>query len=119
MNWRWSLAKRATDRPVRVIEEGSEAELAAWREAARVVICVPPDPRADRARVAAWRARPGSGGRIVHLGAGAEGSAPWKDLPEFVSLGTLFEMLQSHSECAAGSSNARAAPASRRPCCGT
>jgi hypothetical protein len=92
------LAKRAPDRPVRIIEADSAAELAAWRSAARVVICVPPDPQADEARVAAWRARSIGGGRIIHLGAGAEASAPWKDLPEFVSLGTLFEMLQAHSE---------------------
>ena len=92
------LAKRAPDRPLRVIGEGIEAELAAWREAARVILCVPPDQQADRARVAAWRSRRGGGGRIIHLGAGAEASAPWKDLPEFVSLGTLFEMLQAHSD---------------------
>jgi hypothetical protein len=92
------LAKRSPERPLRVIDEGSEAELAAWREAACVVICVPPDPEADRARVAAWRSRHNGGGRIIHLGAGAEATAPWKDLPEFVSLGTLFEMLQAHSD---------------------
>jgi hypothetical protein len=92
------LAKRTPDRPVRVIEECPQAELAAWRAAARVVICVPPARQTDEARVAVWRARPNGGGRVIHLGAGAEACAPWKDLPELVSLGTLFDMLQAHSE---------------------
>jgi hypothetical protein len=92
------LAKRSPERPVRVIETGVEAELTAWRSARQVVICVPPDREADLVRVAAWRERQAGGGRIIHLGAGAEGAAPWNDLPEFVSLGAFFDMLQAHSE---------------------
>jgi hypothetical protein len=92
------LAKRNPGRPIRVIAEGPEAEFAAWRTARQVVICVPPEPLADEARVAAWRERQAGGGRIIHLGAGAEAAAPWNGLPELVSLGTLFDMLQAHSE---------------------
>lgn len=92
------LSKRAPNRPVRVIEQGVDAEQAAWRQASQVVVCVPPEPLSDPARVAAWRSRDVAGGRLVHLGAGAEGVAPWKDLPGFVSLGTLFGMLQTHSD---------------------
>jgi hypothetical protein len=92
------LSKRTPHRPVRVIEEDLEAEQAAWRQAAQVVLCVPPDPLRDPARVVAWRSRVVAGGRLVHLGAGADGAAPWNDLPGFVSLGTLFGMLQAHSD---------------------
>jgi hypothetical protein len=92
------LAKRQPARPVRVIEEGDAAELAAWRGARQVILCIPPELRADQARVDAWRVRHSLGGRIIHLGTGAEGVAPWKDLPEVVSLGALFDMLQAHSE---------------------
>jgi glutamyl-tRNAGlu reductase-like protein len=92
------LAKRAPERPVRVIEGGFDAELAAWRAARQVVVCVPPDLAADQARVAAWRERSGGGGCIIHLGAGVDGVAPWKDQSELVSLGALLGMLQSHSE---------------------
>jgi hypothetical protein len=92
------LGKRSPERPVRVFEDGVEGELAAWRGAHQIVICVPPDAESDRLRIAAWRERTGGGGRIIHLGAGAEGTAPWKDLPEFVSLGALFDMLQAHSD---------------------
>jgi hypothetical protein len=92
------LAKRNPDRAVRVIEEGSEAELAAWRSARQIVVCVPPEAAADRRRLAAWRERQDGGGRIIHLGAGADAAAPWKELPEFVSLRALFDMLQAHSD---------------------
>jgi hypothetical protein len=92
------LGKRSPERPVRVLEDGVEGELAAWRSAHQIVICVPPDAESDRLRIAAWRERTGGGGRIIHLGAGAEGTAPWNGLPEFVSLGALFDMLQAHSD---------------------
>jgi hypothetical protein len=92
------LSKRSPERPVRVFEDGIQGELAGWRGAHQIVICVPPDADLDRLRIAAWRERTGGGGRIIHLGAGAEGAAPWKELPEFVSLGALFDMLQAHSD---------------------
>jgi hypothetical protein len=96
------LAKRA-EKPVRVIEGSSDAELAAWRAADNVVLCVPGDPVRDAARIAAWRAGAATDGgarrgRIVHLGLGADGIAPWSGLPELVSLGSLFDMLRSQSE---------------------
>jgi hypothetical protein len=92
------LAKRSTDRPVRVIEGGFEAELDAWRRARHVVACIPSDAAGDPARVAAWRERGASSGRVIHLGLGAEPTPPWSDLPGVVSLGSLFEMLRSHSQ---------------------
>ncbi len=92
------LAKRNPERPVRVIADGAEAELAAWRGARQVVLCVPPDSVADGARAAAWAERQEHKGRIIHLGAGAEGVAPWNNVAEFVSLGVLFDMLHAHSE---------------------
>ncbi len=92
------LAKRAPARPVQIIDSEASAELAAWRRARQVVVCVPPERAADLARVAAWKQQPSSDRRIIHLGAGAEAVAPWKDLPELVSLGALFDLLQAHSD---------------------
>ena len=92
------LAKREPARPVRVIEATRDAELAAWRAARNVIICIPSDASADAARVAAWAERADRGGRVIHLGLPAEGAAPWTALPELVSLGALFEMLQAQSE---------------------
>jgi Glutamyl-tRNAGlu reductase, N-terminal domain len=92
------LAKRDPVRPVRVIETGLDAELAAWRCARNVIVCVPGDAARDAARVTAWHERVDRVGRVIHLGLGAGGCAPWNALTELVSLGALFEMLQAHSE---------------------
>ncbi len=88
---------------MRVIEGGLEAELAAWRTAQHVVVCIPSDARSDAARVAARReylavAGAAGPGRVMHLGLGAAPLAPWSELPGVVSLGSLFDMLRSHSQ---------------------
>ena len=59
------LAKREPARPVRVIEGGIEAELAAWRAARNVVVCIPADAVRDGARVASWRERVDRSGRVL------------------------------------------------------
>jgi glutamyl-tRNA reductase len=92
------LAKRDPARPVRVIEGDLEEELAAWRQARNVIVCVPGEPARDAARVAAWRERQDHAGRVIHMGLGADGAAPWNALPELVSLGAVFDMLQTQSE---------------------
>jgi len=92
------LGKRSSGAPIRVIEGGAEAELAAWSAAHHVIVCVPADEVQDRARVAAWNARSSRGGRVVHLGLRAEGVEPWSAIPELVSLGAMFDMLQSQTE---------------------
>lgn len=93
------LTKRSS-RPVRVIDSAEQAELEAWRSAQNIVVCIPSDPSRDAERVAAWRQRGAEAGqgRVVHLGLGAEGVAPWGGLSELVSLGSLFDMLRSQSE---------------------
>jgi len=92
------LVKRWGERPVRVIDGGFEAELAAWRDASHVVACIPADAARDGERVAAWRARSQAGGRVIHLGLGAQASFPWSELPELVSLGSVFGLLRTHSQ---------------------
>jgi glutamyl-tRNA reductase len=93
------LGKRSS-RPVRVLESSAQAELEAWRSAQNVVVCIPSDPGRDAARVSAWRQRAAAAGqaRVVHLGLGADSIAPWSELPELVSLGSLFDMLRAQSE---------------------
>jgi Glutamyl-tRNAGlu reductase, N-terminal domain len=92
------LAKRDPQRPVRVIDKGADAELAAWRAARNVILCVPADDRQDSARVQAWAQRSDRNGRVVHLGLGAQGATPWNELSDLVSLGALFDMLQAQTE---------------------
>ena len=86
--WLWN---RTGERAVELARE------LAKRDPARPV-CVPGQPSRDVARVAAWREREDRAGRVIHLGLGAEGAAPWNALPELVSLGALFDMLQAQSE---------------------
>jgi len=83
---------------VSVIEPTAPAELAAWRNARNVVVCVPADVSRDSARAAAWRERCQAGGHVIHLGLEAIGAAPWDALPGLVSLGALFEMLRAQSD---------------------
>lgn len=92
------LSKRMTERAVRVIEGGFQAELDAWKRARHVVVCIPSDAQQDIARVAARREGAHPGGRVIHLGLGAAPTPPWSDLPGVVSLGSLFEMLRTHSQ---------------------
>jgi glutamyl-tRNA reductase len=105
------LAKRTPLRPVRVIEGGAEAELAAWSEAHNVIVCVPSDPALDARRVEAWRARGPDTGQLIHLGLHADGELPWQGLSGLVSLGALFDMLRSQSEL-----RRRALERARRAC---
>ena len=97
------VAKRDPARPIRVIEGGLAAELAGWRAAQHVVVCIPGDAQLDAQRVAARReylsaAGSDGPGRVIHLGLGAAPPAPWSELPGVVSLGSLFDMLRSHSQ---------------------
>jgi glutamyl-tRNA reductase len=92
------LAKRDANRPVTVVEAGLPAELAAWRRARNIILCVPADAAHDAARVAAWHERADRDGRVIHLGLGTQAASVWNALPELVSLGALFEMLQTQSE---------------------
>jgi Glutamyl-tRNAGlu reductase, N-terminal domain len=92
------VQERNPQRACRVLEGGVQAELDAWSRAGDVVLCVPADTARDARRIAAWRARPGHGGRIVHLGLGEAKDASWVDVPGLTSLTALFDMLRAQSD---------------------
>jgi hypothetical protein len=92
------LAKREPARPVRVIESDLQAELAVWRTARQIIVCIPGDEIRDQARVSAWRERGERAGSVIHLGLCTDKNSVWQDLPQLLSLGTLFDMLKSQSE---------------------
>jgi glutamyl-tRNA reductase len=92
------VAERNPQRACRVLEATAAAELAAWSTAGDIVMCVPADPARDAARIAAWKARPGHPGRIVHLGLGESGDASWAEVSGLTSLASLFEMLKAQSD---------------------
>lgn len=99
------VQERHAQRVCRVLENTLEGELAGWSQAGDVVVCVPADATRDAARIAAWRARAGHKGRIVHLGLGTSGTdnvdaseAQWAGVPGLTSLTALFDMLRAQSD---------------------
>lgn len=82
-----------------VLEPTLEAELAVWREARDVVLCVPADPERDAARAAAWREYAAArGGRILHLGIMSTVGTPWADAPRIATLQELFGLRDAQAE---------------------
>jgi hypothetical protein len=92
------VQERHPQRLCRVLEDTVEAELHAWSRAGDVILCVPGDPVRDPARMAAWQARAGHGGRVVHLGLGDAGDAAWAGVAGLTSLTALFDMLRTQSD---------------------
>ena len=82
----------------RALDGTIESELDAWSRAGDVIMCVPADPVRDAARIAAWQARTGHGGRIVHLGLGESRGSAWVGIAGLTSLKALLDMLRAQSE---------------------
>jgi hypothetical protein len=80
-----------------VVDAAPESELPAWRRAHDVVICVPPDPLRDEARVAAWRGRMGATGRVLHLGLMDAADTPWARIGNLATLRELFALRDTHA----------------------
>jgi glutamyl-tRNA reductase len=87
-----------TGRADPVILAGSrESELDAWRTAANVVVCVPPDADRDAPRLRAWQQNPNRR-RLVHLGVIDPAGTPWEGAPELSTLRDLFAMQSVNSK---------------------
>jgi len=81
-----------------VILDGTlKAELEAWRTAANIVVCVPPDAERDALRLAAWNQNPNRK-RLVHLGVIDPAGTPWEDAVELSTLRDLFAMQSVNSQ---------------------
>jgi hypothetical protein len=81
------------ERPrLQVIEASPTVELAAWRRARDVVVCIPPDDGRDAARVAAWRTDGARSGHLLHLGLMDAAGTPWESVRELVTLRELFAL---------------------------
>jgi hypothetical protein len=85
-------------RQVTVLPATPEAELASWRDAHDVVLCIPADAEHDARRVAAWQARRTFGGRVLHLGILSAAGTVWETVPEVATLGDLFGLRDAHAE---------------------
>lgn len=88
----------AAGRKVTVLPASADAELAAWQDADDVVLCIPADAERDAARVAAWRGRRASGGRVLHLGLRSGVGTAWGAVPELATLDDLFALRDAQAE---------------------
>ena len=98
----FAMLAEARERPggsVTVLEPSLEAELAAWREAHDVVLCVPADPSRDAQRVRAWQESAAQrGGRVLHLGLHGASGTVWEGLPQLATLQELFGLRDTQAE---------------------
>jgi glutamyl-tRNA reductase len=93
------LQRRAPGRVIKVLESGVDAELAAWRAAADVVVCVPADAERDAERAAAWAEARAPRGRLIHLGLDAAGEVlAWAGADDMLDLAAVYELLQASNE---------------------
>ncbi len=93
-----SATGRATDKAkIRVLASDAAAELDAWRQATNVIVCIPADAQADDARIAAWRSRDRTHGRIIHLGLLGAPESPWNQVPRVATLTDLFGLQATHT----------------------
>ena len=82
---------------LKLIDSSAASELAAWRRVHDVVLCIPPDPVQDEARVAAWRSRMGGTGRVLHLGLMDAEGTPWARVENLSTLRELFALRDTHA----------------------
>jgi hypothetical protein len=92
--------RRQADRSDQIVlvEGDFDSELAAWRTATNVVLCVPPNRERDRARVQAWKDRDSQAGHLLHLGKLTPGDSIWSHLDRFATLADLFALQSANSE---------------------
>jgi hypothetical protein len=83
----------AAQQRIRVVDDTVDAELAAWREARNVVICIPADPARDVLRARAWKQqRTSDGGRVLHLGIESAVGTAWEGISSLSTLRDLFAL---------------------------
>jgi hypothetical protein len=94
-----ALRARDATRQIRVLESTHDAELAAWRTARDVVVCVPADNSRDAARAAAWATPRDNRGQLVHLGVdGTADLRAWQAAGPFLHLSAVYELLRAQNE---------------------
>jgi len=94
-----SLRSRDGARQIHVLDSTVEAELAAWRAARDVVVCVPADAQRDAARAAAWATPRANRGQLVHLGVDDTADlSNWSAAGKLLNLTAVYELLQAQNE---------------------
>lgn len=81
-----------TEGRVRLLDTTPDAELAGWRRARDVILCIPADAARDAERVRTWREHARPGGRVLHLGIDGAAGTIWQGLPRLYTLRDLFNL---------------------------
>lgn len=82
---------------IRVFDATEEAELAAWRAAHNVVICIPPDPDRDAMRARTWKHHMTDRGRVLHLGLESAAGTAWEGIASLSTLRDLFALRETQA----------------------
>jgi hypothetical protein len=82
---------------VKLLASTHEAEVAAWRRARDVVICIPADAELDAARAQAWRHHGAHDGRVLHLGIDNAMGTAWQQVQGMATLKDLFGLRDSQA----------------------
>lgn len=82
---------------VRIVGMDAASELQAWQQATNVIVCIPQDASTDRTRIAAWRSRERTRGRVIHLGLLSAGGSAWSEVAGLATLQDLFALQASHT----------------------
>lgn len=96
--WLWNRGKAALEPLSASLSEKPGArfrvvtdELAAWREAGAVVVCIPAGADGDDARIASWLSGPHDR-TLVHLGCRRGSTTSWNRIDDLYYLDDLFEL---------------------------
>lgn len=82
---------------IRVFDATEEAELAAWRAAHNVVICIPPDAARDAMRARTWKHHMIDRGRVLHLGLESAAATAWEGIASLSTLRDLFALRETQA----------------------
>jgi hypothetical protein len=83
---------------VQVVEPYPDAELALWRTAHNVILCIPAASEFDAARVRAWTERPEPHGRVLHLGILSAAGTQWQSISTLATLAGLFALQDANQD---------------------
>jgi hypothetical protein len=90
-----SLASAST---IEVVEPYPEAELALWKTAHNVILCIPAASEFDALRVRAWHARAEGHGRVLHLGILSAAETQWQSISTLATLADLFALQSANQD---------------------
>jgi hypothetical protein len=83
---------------VEVVEPYPDAELALWRTAHNVILCIPAASEFDAMRVRAWTERREPHGRVLHLGILSAAETRWQSISTLATLQDLFAMQAANQD---------------------